>query len=83
MILIIKHLLKFKVEGFQIIPNPLINVKETSEAPITETKEVVQQLPVGSTRKQRRDARRSPEVEEITGPTRLTRFEKRQNVMGG
>jgi hypothetical protein len=37
MILIIEHLLKFKVEGFQIIPNPLINVKETSEAPNTET----------------------------------------------
>ena len=66
-----------------VISNPLSNVKEMSEIPATETKEVVQQLPVGSTRKQRRDARRSPEVEEITGPKRLTRFEKRQNVMGG
>ena len=61
-----------------VIPNPLSNVKEMSEIPVTETKEVVQQLPGGSTRKQRRDARRSPEVEEITGPTRLTRFQKRQ-----
>jgi hypothetical protein len=61
-----------------VISNPLSNVKEMSEIPATETKEVVQQLPVGSTRKQRRDARRSPEVEEITGPTRLTRFQKRQ-----
>jgi hypothetical protein len=75
--------IKVQSGGFQIIPNPLINVKETSEIPNTETKEVVQQLPTGSTRKQRRDARRSPEVEEITGPKRLTRFEKRQNVMGG
>jgi hypothetical protein len=61
----------------------LINVKETSEAPITKTEEIVQQSSIGSPRKQRRDARRSPEVEEITGPKRLTRFEKRQNVMGG
>jgi hypothetical protein len=75
--------IKVQSGGFQIIPNPLINVKETSEIPNTETKEVVQQLPTGSTRKQRRDARRSPEVEEITGPKRLTRFEKRKNVMGG
>jgi hypothetical protein len=75
--------IKVQSGGFQIIPNPLINVKEMSEIPNTETKEVVQQLPTGSTRKQRRDARRSPEVEEITGPKRLTRFEKRQNVMGG
>ena len=61
-----------------VIPNPLSNVKEMSEIPATETKEVVQQLPGGSTRKQRRDARRSTEVEEITGPKRLTRFQKRQ-----
>jgi hypothetical protein len=74
---------KVQSGGFQIIPNPLINVKETSEAPITKTEEIVQQSSIGSPRKQRRDARRSPEVEEITGPKRLTRFEKRQNVMGG
>jgi hypothetical protein len=75
--------IKVQSGGFQIIPNPLINVKETSEAPITETEKIVQQSSIGSPRKQRRDARRSPEVEEITGPKRLTRFEKRQNVMGG
>jgi hypothetical protein len=74
---------KVQSGGFQIIPNPLINVKETSEAPITKTEEIVQQSSIGSPRKQRRDARRSSEVEEITGPKRLTRFEKRQNVMGG
>ena len=78
-----KTFVKVQSGMFQIIPNPLINVKETSEAPITETKEVVQQLPGGSPRKQRRDARRSLEVEEITGPKRLTRFEKRQDIMGG
>jgi hypothetical protein len=39
---------KVQSGGFQIIPNPLINVKETSEAPITETKEVVQQSSIGS-----------------------------------
>ena len=67
----------------EIIDNPLINVKETSEAPITETEAITQvAIPGGSTRKpgltrkQRRDARRSPEVEEIKGPTRLTRFQK-------
>ena len=74
---------KVQSGGFQIIPDPLINVKETSEAPITETKEVVQQSSIASPRKQRRDARRSLEVEEITGPKRLTRFEKRQDIIGG
>jgi hypothetical protein len=76
--------IKVQSGGFQIIPNPLINVKETSEIPNTETKEVEDITSKKFlTRKQRRDARRSPEVEEITGPKRLTRFEKRQNVMGG
>jgi hypothetical protein len=75
--------IKVQSGGFQIIPNPLINVKETSEIPNTETKEVEKNVPKRLTRKQRRDARRSPEVEEITGPKRLTRFEKRQDVMGG
>ena len=73
----------------EIIDNPLNNVKEMSGVPNTETKpvQVAQQSITGSTgkptRKQRRDARRSPEVEEIKGPTRLTRFQKRQNIMGG
>jgi hypothetical protein len=77
--------IKVQSGGFQIIPNPLNNVKEMSGVPNTETKEVEKNTGPKRflTRKQRRDARRSPEVEEIKGPTRLTRFQKRQNIMGG